>query len=198
MRSHIDRATVFCISLIGLCSLVACGFQLRGLQGDNVEIEAVYLSGVNTRSELLSEIAESLRNRGINISSSSESVLSLHVVSENINRRPVATSADISVSEYELRMEVVFQAMTDEGQNLIPPTPLFVERIYSFDNSSLVGSSEEENIVVEEMRREIASKILQRLNSVLQEKSLQEQALLPKASQKQIQQGKTQSEPDLP
>ena len=153
--------------ILGLCSLVACGFQLRGMQYE-LEIEEVYLSGSNTRSELLEEITENFRDRGIAISASNESVPSLHIVSEDIHRRPIATGADISVSEYELRMEVVFQIMSDEGKVLIPPSTLFLERIYSFDRSSLVGSSEEENIVVQEMRRDLANQLLLRLYSAIQ------------------------------
>jgi LPS-assembly lipoprotein len=163
------RSLAYSILILGLCSLAACGYQLRGMQGYEIDIEKVYLSGSNTRSELLEEITENLRNRGIEISLSKESVPSLHILSENIHRRPVATSADISVSEYELRMEIVFQIMSDEGKSLILPSTLFVERIYSFDRSSLVGSSEEENIVVEEMRRDIANQLLLRFYSAMQQ-----------------------------
>jgi len=42
-----------------------------------------------------------------------------------------------------------------------------VERIYRFDNQSLVGSSEEESLLTEEMRREIAGNIMGRIDAAV-------------------------------
>ncbi len=50
---------------------------------------------------------------------------------------------------------------------VLPTTTLVTERIYSFDTESFVGSSEEEEMLSEEMRTDIANRLLRRFASSL-------------------------------
>ena len=144
--------------------LTGCGFQLRGSQDYNFDIQNIELKANNARSELLAEIATTFASQGLDNQPGAE--YSLRVISEGVNRRPVASTGDISVSEYELRLDVTFQ-VTKAGTIIIPPTSVFVEKNYSFDAGSLVGSNKEEELVVEEMRQDAAGQILRRLQAAL-------------------------------
>ncbi|MBL4680496.1 MAG: hypothetical protein JKY88_07205 [Pseudomonadales bacterium] len=146
---------------------MSCGFQLRGAEGYDFDLGSIHISALNTRSEMVKILADTLSNQGVDISSKSEAPYSLSLLSEITHRRPVATSGDISVSEYELSIEVRFQVLSESNQVLIPPTSVIVEKIYSFDASSLVGSSEEETQVVAEIRRDISGQILRRLYAAM-------------------------------
>lgn len=159
----------FCFLMLGL--LVGCGFQLRGTQGYDFDLDNIYLSSVNARGEMMQILGDTLSNQGVEIVSKSDARYSLALLSENTHRRPVATSGDISVSEYELVMEVQFQVLSQNQERLIPPTSVVVEKIYSFDAASLVGSSEEEKLVIEEIRRDISGQILRRVYAALRVES---------------------------
>jgi outer membrane lipopolysaccharide assembly protein LptE/RlpB len=91
----------------------------------------------------------------------------IDIKSEQKFRRPVATSGDISVSEYELRLETVFEVASRDGTVLIQLARIVAEKIYSFDRNSLIGSSEEEKLLMGEMRRDVAGQLLRRFSASL-------------------------------
>lgn len=162
------RAMVhFCLMLLLLHSLAGCGFHLRTIEGFNLDVESVHISATNAYGEFLRELEQILAVQGIEIASKASAEYTIHISSEQKFRRPVSTSGDISVSEYELRLETVFEVTGQDGKILIEPTMIVTEKIYSFDRSSFIGSSEEEKRLTEEMRRDIAGQLLRRFNASL-------------------------------
>lgn len=151
-----------------ILSLVSgCGFHLRGSQGVGLSIERIHVSGTNAYGDFVRELKRSLQSGGTEVvEASGDAPFSLRVMGENTTRRAVATTTDITVSEYELRMEVDFELLGTGGESLIEPTELVAERIYVFDRTSLVGSSEEEELLKEEMRRDLVRQMIQRVNAV--------------------------------
>ncbi len=157
----------FCLLLLLLHTLTGCGFHLRTIEGFNLDVESVHISATNAYGEFLRELERILSVQGIEIASKSRAEYTIHISSEQKFRRPVSTSGDITVSEYELRLEIVFQVAGQDGKVLIEPTMIVTEKIYSFDRSSFIGSSEEEKRLTEEMRRDIAGQLLRRFNASL-------------------------------
>lgn len=150
-----------------LLSLVSgCGFHLRGSQGLDPGVERIHVSGTNNYGDFVRELKLSLEQRDTAVvTDREEAPFSLRVLGENTTRRAVATTSDITVSEYELRMTVEFELLNADGQRLIEPMELVAERIYVFDRQSLAGSSEEEDLLKEEMRRDLVRQLIQRINA---------------------------------
>lgn len=157
----------FCLLLLLLHSLAGCGFHLRTIEGFNLDVESVHISATNAYGEFLRELERILTVQGIKIAPKSSAEYTIHISSEQRLRRPVSTTANISVSEYELRLETVFQVTGQDGKVLIQPTMIVAEKIYSFDRASFIGSSVEEKRLVEEMRSDIAGQLLRRFNASL-------------------------------
>jgi LPS-assembly lipoprotein len=154
--------------------LSACGFQLRGTGGaDNAgRIEAnvspLYLTFNNRYGDLHKQLQTTLADYGVEeVGQRQEAEYALAVTAERHTRRAVATTRTISVSEYEIRLEVDMELTNRENEMLIPATTLATERIYTFDSGSLVGSGEEEAVLLEEMRVDIALQILRRINATV-------------------------------
>ena len=152
---------------LGLC---ACGFQLRGTgteESENV-LDAIYLTVNNRYGALHQQLQDTFGDFGVDIvGQRQEAEYALAVTAERHIRRSVATTRTISVSEYEIRLEVDLELSNQENEVLIPPVVLATERIYTFDSGSLVGSGEEEAILLEEMRADIALQILRRVNATV-------------------------------
>lgn len=158
---------------IVLLSLVSgCGFHLRGSHGADLGVERIHVSGTNRHAEFVRELTRSLELRDTAVlTSEEEAPYSLRVLGENTTRRAVATTSDITVSEYELRMTVEFELLDTGGQQLIAPVELVAERIYAFDRQSLAGSSQEEDLLKEEMRRDLVRRMIQRVNATVKSAS---------------------------
>ena len=77
----------------------------------------------------------------------------------------MATTSTISVAEYELRLEVEIALENATGDIVIPSTSVVTERTFTFNNSSLVGSNEEQATLLEEMRSDLVLQIMRRVDA---------------------------------
>ncbi len=153
--------------LVFSLSLTACGFQLRGTGGFELQAESVSVVADNSHSDLAAELIDTLEGSGVEVNLSSKPQYSIRVGSESTTRRAVASSGSITVSEYEVQVSINFSVVNAKSIVIIPSTALSVERIYSFDASNFVSNSEEEAVLVEEMRRDLAGQIVRRFSATL-------------------------------
>lgn len=152
--------------LVGLCvGLVGCGFQLRGTGQTTSLLESVYLNLADRGGALGRELTATLSQSGVEFTTNGKAQVSIKLGPERFSRRSVSTTGQINVAEYELNLQVSFSVLDKNGEVLVPPTRIQTERIYTFDNTSLVGSNEEEELLHEEMRRDLISQLLQRINA---------------------------------
>jgi len=162
MGRHAARIAVVCALAL---AMGGCGFHLRGTGGYEFRLDKINVSATNAYGEMQRELERALVQAGAELVDGDGAPYSVRLLREQNTRRPVATSSDARVAEYELRLEVTFELVDDSGQTVIPATPVFAERIYRFDNTSLVGSSEEENLLTGEMRRDVAAQLIRRIDA---------------------------------
>ena len=167
MSTRIPRiAAVRPVVALLLAALVAgCGWQLRGsydLPGALVPI-AVEAGGVG------GALRESLRVSGALARATDEAPASrVEILEESDSRRVISVDPQGKVDEYELRYEVRWQ-LTAAGSGdrarriLIAPLTFSANRSYDFDAGSVLSRDEEERILVETMREDLAQRILFRL-----------------------------------
>ena len=152
-------------------NLGSCGFQLRGTANNGASessLDSVHLAVNNRYGELHQQLQNTFEEFGVDlVSSRSESEYALVVTAERHIRRAVSTTQTISVSEYEIRLEVDIELTNKANKELIPAMTLATERIYTFDSGSLVGSGEEEAVLLEEMRADISMQILRRVSATV-------------------------------
>ena len=161
MRSIVAgvAAVAFIVSMSG------CGFHLRGMGGERSAIGEIHVSAANAHGEMQQQLERSLTEAGVNLVEAGKAHYSLRLLTERKTRRAVATTSDVKVAEYEIRFEVGFELTDAAGKSVISPTTVFAERIYRFDSASLVGNSAEEDLLDKEMRRDVASQIIRRVNA---------------------------------
>ena len=162
-----QKRSVARVVIVAVIALVisGCGFQLRGTGQTTILLESVYLNAIDNSGALARELIDSLEQSGVEFTSNGNAQVRIRLDRERFSRRPVSTTGQINVAEYELTLEVGFEVLTRGGDVLIPPTRIRTERIYTFDSSSLVGSNEEESLLNEEMRRDVIGQLLQRINA---------------------------------
>lgn len=158
-RANISLCVVFVCMLLG-----SCGFQLRGTGGQDFQIASIHIAIANVYRELAQVIETTLANAGTEIiSSADQAPWTANVLSERFSRRVASTSREVSVAKYELTLEVQFSLIEQSGLQLIPATLLTVERLYDYDPANLVGSDAEEQLLMQEMRMEVAESLVRRI-----------------------------------
>ena len=159
------RTILRSLSLVLLVAIIAgCGFHLRGTGAATFSVDRIHVSATNAYGEMQRALEAALTEAGATLVDDN-APYSVMLGSERTTRRPVATTQDNSVAEYEIRLEVSFTLTDQGGTTLIPDSLLSVERIYTFDNANLMGNTREESLLVEEMRNDVAAQVIRRIDA---------------------------------
>lgn len=164
MKSRIITGSLVAVAVLLLAS---CGFHLRGTGSAKMSLSVIHVTANDAYGEMQQALERALKEAGVKLVPADKAAYSVHLLSEKRTRRSVATTSDVQVAEYGLKMQVSFELTDAAGKQVIEPATVSAERIYRFDNSSLVGSNEEEKLLNQEMRRDIASQIIRRIDATI-------------------------------
>lgn len=145
--------------LLILVGISACGWQLRGWTHESA-ISELNLVTRDRYAPLTLAVLETMQQQGI--SNKRDALPQLHLGTAVLRKRTVAVTSIGSPSQYELSLSVSFRyhsSPQDQPETL--PRTVSVFRAFDFDPNNTVAKNEEENTLLEEMRRELALRILQ-------------------------------------
>lgn len=93
-------------------------------------------------------------------------ILSLR--SEAFDRDVLSVSADTGkVKEYQLTLHVIMSLSDHDDNPLVDNETISVSRDYTFDESSILGKSNEETSLREDLVRQVSAQIVRRVNAVI-------------------------------
>jgi outer membrane lipopolysaccharide assembly protein LptE/RlpB len=138
-------------------SLAGCGWQLRGV-GTYQGPTSLHLVPEDRFAPLTLALLDAM-HRGA-VTPKEDAAISLYLGNEELQRRVVAVTSIGSPVQYELSLSTDFRYQLAGDKTLSTPQTLSVERVFDFDPSNTVAKGEEENTLLEEMRLELAQRIL--------------------------------------
>lgn len=144
------------ISLCGLI-LAGCGWQLRGV-GTYQGPTSLHLIPKDRFAPLTLALVDAMHRSAV--TQAADANVSLYLGQEELQKRVVAVTSIGSPVQYELSLSTDFRYQMAGDRTLTAPQTLSVERVFDFDPSNTVAKSEEENTLLEEMRLELAQRIL--------------------------------------
>ncbi len=157
---QVGRAlTVLAVVLLG-----ACGFQLRGLATES-SLDSISLRVADAYGPLDVVLREVLAESDVEVAAPGAAPYHVELTGERNTRRALSSGGRGQVAEYEVNIEVTFQLFDADGNVLQQPAVLRIARTFAFDPTSLQATNEEEERVRGEMRRELASRILRRVET---------------------------------
>lgn len=160
------RGRSFAALALAALLLGGCGFQLRSYDLEaGVDSVAVLEQGRNLLTEPL---RRGLRQAGVDVVSTVEAGADATVVllDDRRARRSVSVGGDARVAEYELLLGVRYRLLGADGTELAPARWAEVERIFQIDRDNIVGSSEEQALLDQEMQADLVQQLLRALNAV--------------------------------
>lgn len=140
-----------------------CGWHLRGYEPLPEEMKSLYLSIPNETSELSRSLKRSLKSMGVDlVDSAAQAKMTLAVTDIKHNRRTISTSGRGKAAEYELTSLLTYEIKDSAGERLFGPDTVSAEKVYLFDPNRVVSAFEEEQLLREEMQRDLISQLLRR------------------------------------
>jgi LPS-assembly lipoprotein len=155
--------------LLILAMLCACGFQLRGSNLEPLKQSKVYVNSSNA-NPLAREIREQLEFADVPIAkTATDADYVVDVSNEKFERKVLSVSGDTGkVEEFEILYYADFTIRGSDGKTLVKSEPITGQRDFIFVEDSVLGKSDEENKLQDEIRRQSAASVLRRLKTVIQ------------------------------
>ena len=154
-------------AVLGLVAALAvgCGFQLRSwdlaVAFETARIDA------DRSADLGRDLAAALRSAGVRVvEANADADVVLELADQRSERRSGAVTSAGRAAEYELALEVAFGVVGGDGQALAATRLLRSERVARLQGDNIVGASEEQTLLIAEMRNDLVGRMLRSLGAI--------------------------------
>lgn len=155
-------------ALLTLLLSTGCGFHLRTFDL-NTAVSSVHVS-TNSGNFAAQPLRRGLTQAGVELKSlQDEAEISVALLNQRRDRRSVAVTDQARAAEYEITLAVEYAIEKPDGERLLEPRWIESRRIFRVDRVNIVGSSEEQALLEQEMIRDMVQQIVRALNAASQE-----------------------------
>lgn len=161
------RLASYTTTLVLLCLLGACGFQLRGTGPEATTIpddwKQMQLVTGNPNGEFAREVQTRFAANGVEWKNREEANYRLHLGPIRFNQRNLSLSAEARAAEFELTMSSQFFVTDARGKVIMEKTEVTTIKQMENDPRNVVGKAEEVRLLKAEMRSDLAQQIMRRI-----------------------------------
>jgi len=146
--------------------LAACGYQLQNYERLPPEMQLTYLQAADHYSQFYRQLRRALDDAGITLTNDpGQAMATLVITKDETGQRLVTVSAQNEPLEFEVFYEVSYMVRSKD-EELLPAQPIMVTRDYTYDRTIVLGKRQEEEILREELVRDLVRRVLRSLNSI--------------------------------
>jgi LPS-assembly lipoprotein len=148
--------------------LAACGFQLRGTNGQTALPFRTIHIGLPDTSPLGAELKRYIRASGNTdvVSDPKAAQAILDVLSETREKAILSLNTQGRVREYTLFYKLRFRVRDGKNNELIVPTDIVLKRDISFNESQAMAKENEEALLYRDMQSDLVQQLLRRLQAI--------------------------------
>ena len=147
--------------------LTACGWQLRGANNSSNSVKELYVSAVDSKGALVSEMRQLLKSYHIReIEDEKVAHYAIYIKEETKDKRTAGVGGDAASSAYEITLKAKYEIHLLDTKAVSEGTAIVV-RSYNYNTGAINSATQEEIVLDQEMRRDLAQQMLRRLNAVV-------------------------------
>jgi LPS-assembly lipoprotein len=163
----IRRSLPLTLALALALAVSACGFHLRDALVLPSDIGTVRVASVDRYSPLADSLTHSIQRAGAQIASTDDpNATVVDLLSERWGDTPISVDQFGRAQEFNLRYAVVFEVRKADGTKPVPRQAVELARDYVSNPVNAIGTEGERELLVKELRREMAASIIRRLGAV--------------------------------
>jgi LPS-assembly lipoprotein len=162
---HERRASRWGLALAAAL-LAGCGFHLQGHTPLPAVVRTPFVEAPDRQSDFVQHLRHALLSNGAQLTAQKEHASAVvSILRDSVARRVLSVSATNQPNQYEVTYTVGF-SVSAAGKELLPPQEVSATRTYSFDERILLAKNHEEDILRQDMARDLADMVMRRLASL--------------------------------
>ncbi len=148
-------------------SLSACGWHIRGSLDMPAQLSNLYVSATDSKGALITDLRQLLKTNRVSLTEkSADANYSLYVLDETKDRRTAGVGGDELSSAYEITLKANYEIRLKNSNQAVKANAISV-RNFNYNTASINSATQEELLLDQEMRRDLAQQILRRLSAVI-------------------------------
>lgn len=145
--------------------LTSCGFQLRGAVSLSPPLKKMFKT-TDPYGPLTHNLRDYLTLSGVELTDTPQTATTvLHIISEVPSQQLLSVSGSQQTRQYSLLLAVTFEVTTPAGAVLMPSITLTENRTFTTLSDQILGGTNEQNTLYQQMRLAIVYDIMNRLSS---------------------------------
>ena len=154
--------------LVGVLFLLqGCGFHLRGSYDIPPQMNPIYIDAPAERP-IAQQLKLAFMASDVVVSASpAEAKAILRILNEKQDRQVRSVDSRGKVIDYELTYEVDFEVLAVDGETLVPRQSIHLISNQVNADVEVLGKQEEQAILYQDMRNDVAYQLLQRVKTQL-------------------------------
>lgn len=146
--------------------LAACGFHLREEARLPAGMQRVHIEGAEPVSPLGRDLRRALARSGATIvDAGGAGVAALRIGANRFTTDVLSVGGNARANEYTLRYHVEFDVVDAAGATIVPRQAIELTREFTFDASQALGVAAEQDLLNQELQRDMVQAILRRIES---------------------------------
>jgi LPS-assembly lipoprotein len=144
--------------------LAACGFHLQGRAPLPGAVKSPYVEAPDRQSDFVQSLRHALLSNGAQlVPDRTKASAVISILQDQMTRQVLSVSAANQPNQYELTYTV--RVTVNAGaKELLPPQEVIVTRTYSFNEPLLLAKGHEEDVLREDMARDLADRVMRLLS----------------------------------
>jgi outer membrane lipopolysaccharide assembly protein LptE/RlpB len=159
--ARLSRVLVLFV-LASLCA--GCGFKLRQDVAWRADWQPLSITAPDPVSALKQQLELRLRQQDVQLVETNPRAV-LAIRRETLSRDVLSVDERARVSEYVLTLDVEFD-LTVDGKQVLAPTIVRFNRDYDFDELQALGAAQEEELIANELRRDVVRRMLEQIGRI--------------------------------
>ena len=152
-----------CLTFALVIVLASCGWHLRGLEPLSQDLQVLHLNAKEPDGEFARALRRSLRAIDVDLlDSKANAPIVLEVSPVQNKRRTISTTELGKAAEYQLTTRIEYRVLNAAGDIILGPESLQTEKVYLFDRQNVASTYEEEQLLHDEMRRDLVQQLIRR------------------------------------
>jgi len=146
--------------------LTSCGFHLQGEMQLAPPLHRMYIQSADPYSYLVRNLRQYLKLSKVElVSTPAEADTILVIVSDTATQQLLSVSGTQQTRQYKLIVTVVIEIQDAKGRIIVAPNAFTEERTITTQSNQILGSSNDVNLLYQQMHRVLAYAIMNRLAS---------------------------------
>lgn len=146
--------------------LAACGFHLRGHEPLPPQLQTISILSSSPYSPLVKQLEQTFEASHVTVvKKGQQAPILLKILNDDFSRGSSSVGASGQVTTYSLTYNVSFQLLTHDGKPITQAMNVSSTRSYSVSANQVLGDTNVQNNLQEEMQRDVVYQLFNRLRS---------------------------------